>query len=194
MIVKNFKKFNESIEMDEIEQNEENNFIVHKDNKIISAFGFLSDAFDNIVELIDSDGEVTEEEKYQLEDMISEQLPSVDGDVAEVDIDEVNSALTSILSTFKINSIYKITIVGDRDNLNEAKVYNSKGANVITKDNEIKIPAYQIPNSDDIIIGRTKNKQWIVKTVDGVMSYDTNEMEDIFILDIIESDFTNLIK
>ena len=69
----------------------------------------------------------------------------------------------------------------------EIMKFNREGRNVITRKNEINIIAYQIQNSDDIILGRTNEKGWIVKTSDGIMIYSTNEMEVIYILDLIDS-------
>jgi len=70
--------------------------------------------------------------------------------------------------------------------------FNKKGQNVITRENEINVIAFKIQNSDDIILGRTNEKGWIVKTSDGIMIYSTNEMEEIYILDLIESDLERL--
>ena len=70
--------------------------------------------------------------------------------------------------------------------------FNKKGQNVITRENEINVIAYKIQNSDDIILGRTNEKCWIVKISDGIMIYSTNEMEEIYILDLIESDLERL--
>jgi len=70
--------------------------------------------------------------------------------------------------------------------------FNKKGENVITRENEINVIAFKIQNSDDIILGRTNEKCWIVKTSDGIMIYSTNEMEEIYILDLIESDLERL--
>ncbi len=65
-------------------------------------------------------------------------------------------------------------------------------SNVITRENEMNIIAYQIPNSDDFILGRTPNKDWVVQTDDGVMVYATDEMEEIYILDLVKSDLERL--
>jgi len=70
--------------------------------------------------------------------------------------------------------------------------FTKKGKNVITRDNEMNVIAYQIPNNDDFILGRTPNRQWVVQTSDGVMIYSTNEMEELYILDLIESDLERL--
>jgi hypothetical protein len=43
-----------------------------------------------------------------------------------------------------------------------------------------------------IILGRTNEKGWIVKTSDGIKIYSTNEMEEIYTLDLIESDLERL--
>ena len=70
--------------------------------------------------------------------------------------------------------------------------FNKKGQNVITRENEINVIAFKIQNSDDIILGRTNEKSWIVKTSNGIMIYSTDEMEEIYILDLIESDLERL--
>jgi hypothetical protein len=75
---------------------------------------------------------------------------------------------------------------------NEEAKFNNEGKNVITREDEINMSAYQIPNNDDIILGRTPEKGWVVKTIDGIMTYSTNEMEELYILDLIESDLERL--
>ena len=81
-----------------------------------------------------------------------------------------------------------------RKNLKTKEImkFNKKGQNVITRENEINVIAFKIQNSDDIILGRTNEKGWVVKTSDGIMIYSTNEMEEIYILDLIESDLERL--
>lgn len=76
---------------------------------------------------------------------------------------------------------------------NENKMKHTKqDKNIITRDNEINIIAYQIPNNDDFILGRTYDRNWIVYTSDGIMIYTTNEMEELYNLDLIESDLERL--
>jgi len=75
---------------------------------------------------------------------------------------------------------------------NEMKRYTKEGKNIITRYNEMNIIAYEIPNSDDFILGRTPDRKWVVQTSDGVMLYSTNEMEELYILDLIESDLERL--
>lgn len=72
------------------------------------------------------------------------------------------------------------------------KRFTKEGKNVITRDNEMNVIAYQIPKSDDFILGRTPYREWVVQTSDGVMIYSTNEMEELYILDLIESDLERL--
>lgn len=62
----------------------------------------------------------------------------------------------------------------------------------ITRENEINVIAYKITNSDDIILGRTNEKKWIVQTPDGIFNYSTNEMEEVYSLDLIESNLERL--
>lgn len=64
--------------------------------------------------------------------------------------------------------------------------------NVITRENEMNVISYQIPNSDDFILGRTPDKGWVVQTADGVMIYSTSEMEETYYLDLIESNLERL--
>ena len=75
---------------------------------------------------------------------------------------------------------------------NEMKRYTKEGKNVITRDNEMNVIAYQIPNNDDFILGRTPDREWVVQTSYGVMLYSTNEMEEVYNLDLIESDLERL--
>ena len=65
-------------------------------------------------------------------------------------------------------------------------------SNIITRDNEMNIIAYQITNSDDFILGRTNDKMWIVQTSDGIFIYSTNEMEEVYCLDLIQSNLERL--
>ena len=64
--------------------------------------------------------------------------------------------------------------------------------NIITRENETNIIAYQIPNNDDIILGKTASNEWAVNTSDGIMIYSTNELEEIYILDLSKSDLERL--
>lgn len=70
--------------------------------------------------------------------------------------------------------------------------FTKEGKNVITRENEMNVIAYQIPNNDDFILGRTPDRGWVVQTSDGIMIYSTNEMEELYILDLIESDLERL--
>ncbi len=64
--------------------------------------------------------------------------------------------------------------------------------NVIDNNNEINMIVYQIPNSDDIIIGKTINGDWLVKTIHGIVNYTTNEIEEIYILSLSDSNMEKL--
>lgn len=75
---------------------------------------------------------------------------------------------------------------------NKMKRYTKEGKNIITRDNEMKIIAYQIPDSDDFILGRTPDREWVVQTSYGVMLYSTNEMEEVYDLDLIKSNLKRL--
>lgn len=75
---------------------------------------------------------------------------------------------------------------------NEMNKYTEEGKNVITRNNEMNVIAYQIPNSDDYILGKTPDKKWVVRTTDGIMLYSTNEMEEVYVLDLVESDLERL--
>lgn len=72
------------------------------------------------------------------------------------------------------------------------KLYTKQGKNLITRDNEMNVIAYQIPNNDDFILGRTPDRKWVVQTADGAIVYSTNEMEEMYILDLVESDLEML--
>lgn len=65
--------------------------------------------------------------------------------------------------------------------------YTKEGKNIITRENEINMIGYQIQNSDDIILGRTTDRKWIVKNQEGIFLLSTNEMEESYVLDLIES-------
>lgn len=71
-------------------------------------------------------------------------------------------------------------------------VYNSEGQNVITEENEVNVIAYEIQNSDDILLGKTNDGNWIVKTTDGIMIYSTKEMEERYFLDLVCSNIERL--
>lgn len=70
--------------------------------------------------------------------------------------------------------------------------YTSDNKNYMTRENEINVIAYQIQNSDDIILGRMPDGDFIVKTSDGVMIYNSNEMKEIYVLDLAACDFERL--
>lgn len=63
---------------------------------------------------------------------------------------------------------------------------------VITRSDEQNIIGYRIPGTSDLILGRTPDRLWVVKTSDGLIMYDTNEVEDLYNLDLIESDLERL--
>lgn len=64
--------------------------------------------------------------------------------------------------------------------------------NIITRDDEINIIAYKIPNSNHIIIGKTQNKKWLVKSTYDIILLSTKEIEEMYNLDLIESDLERL--
>ena len=63
---------------------------------------------------------------------------------------------------------------------------------VITREDEINVIAYKIPNRNLLILGRSSTGEWVVNTTDGIILYTTNEMEEEFNLDLIESDLERL--
>jgi hypothetical protein len=68
----------------------------------------------------------------------------------------------------------------------------SNSKKIITRSDEQNIIGYKIPDTFDVILGRTPNRLWVVKTSEGLLSYSTNEMEEIYNLDLIESDLERL--
>ncbi len=67
-----------------------------------------------------------------------------------------------------------------------------KAAKLITRADEVNVICYSIPGSNDFIMGRIPNRGWVVKTSVGVMIYSTNEMEEVYNLDLIESNLERL--
>lgn len=60
----------------------------------------------------------------------------------------------------------------------------------LDRTNEINIIAYQIGN--DFILGRKTNGDFVVKTVDDIVTYMEAEMQEFYGLDIYQSDFERL--
>lgn len=98
--IKNFKLFVEgySDELKVVLSNEENEYIIIKGENVIAGFEYLEDAFDHLCELLEGDGSISEEQKYEFEDMLSETLPSLD----EPDQYEIDEFLSDILDKFNI--------------------------------------------------------------------------------------------
>jgi hypothetical protein len=70
---------------------------------------------------------------------------------------------------------------------------NSSSKVVLGRKDEMNVIAYVVPGDKlAVILGRTPEKGWVVKTSDGIMTYSTNEMEEIYNIDMIESDFERL--
>ncbi|MDB9911056.1 hypothetical protein OAC88_02835 [Flavobacteriaceae bacterium] len=69
---------------------------------------------------------------------------------------------------------------------------NNKGKDLLTRKNEVSVIAYLIPNSNVLILGKSNTGNWLVKTSDGIMSYTTSEMDEIYNLDLNKSDMEHL--
>jgi hypothetical protein len=119
--IKSFKLFLESYsdDLSDVLSNEENNYIVMKGDDVISGFEYLEDAFENISELLDGDGTLDEEQKYEFNDLVS-QLLSTDDELVEQD--EIDQILNEILDKFGIIEPYKIM---NRMELEETPIDNS---------------------------------------------------------------------
>lgn len=63
----------------------------------------------------------------------------------------------------------------------------------LTKNHLIRVPAYHIPFSDHMILGRTYDRDFVVATSDGVMIYTLNELEEIHEnVDFSKTDFSKI--
>lgn len=78
------------------------------------------------------------------------------------------------------------------ENSDDTMKYTKKNKNYLNREDETNVIAYQIQNSDDIILDKMPNGDFIVKTSDGVMIYSKSEMEEIYVIDINASDFERL--
>ncbi len=64
---------------------------------------------------------------------------------------------------------------------------------IISRKDEIGVIGYKIPNTDDIIIGRIRDKyEWLVNTSSGIINYSTNEMKEIYNIDMKNSNFERI--
>ena len=104
--IKDFKLFTEgySDDLKEVLTNEENNFIVIKGGDILVGFEYIEDAFDYLGEILEGDGSISEEQKYEFDDFVAETLPSLD----EPDQYEIDEFLADLLDKFNIIEPYSI--------------------------------------------------------------------------------------
>ena len=133
--IKSFEKFLESYseDLNQVLSNDENNYIVMKGDDIIGGYEYLEDAFTNISELLEGDGTIDEDQKYEFEDLISEMVSSdIDGEL--VSQDEIDEILNEILDKFGIIEPYKIM---NRMEVEETPIDNSFDDDDI--DNDINV-------------------------------------------------------
>lgn len=114
--VKKFKSFLESYsdDLEEVLSNEDNKYIVMKGDNILVGFEYVADCFDYLSELLEADGAISEEQKYEFDDYVSES--NVDNLTEQ---DELEDFLTEILDKFEIVEPYYIKI---REELEETPV------------------------------------------------------------------------
>lgn len=100
-----FNSFNESYsdDLSEILENDENLYIIMKGDDIIAGFEFISDCFDHLSELLEGDGAITEEQKYEFDEYISQS--NVEGLYDQFEIEEF---MVELLDKFEIVEPYKI--------------------------------------------------------------------------------------
>lgn len=99
-----FKKFNENRNND---FKDFDKYIIYKSNEIYRSYEILDDVFEFIIEHFDSEGLISEETKYELEDYVSDNLPSINEDEQE----DINNFLKDIISEFNINLIENLLII-----------------------------------------------------------------------------------
>jgi hypothetical protein len=106
--VKSYKMFLEtySEDLQEVLSNEENKYIIMKGEEIIAGFEYLEDAFTHLSELIEGEGTIGEEQKYEFDDYLSEIINVEDDD--NVPQDEIDQLLKDVLDKFDIIEPYKI--------------------------------------------------------------------------------------
>lgn len=77
--------------------------------------------------------------------------------------------------------------------INEESSSKSDDGHILSRKDEINMIAYKIPNSNDKILAKTENKKWVVWCdFSNIKIYSTREMEEIYSIDMIESDFERL--
>tara|TARA_R110000772_G_scaffold2410_2_gene8431 strand:+ start:54794 stop:56350 length:1557 start_codon:yes stop_codon:yes gene_type:complete len=115
-IIKNFKLFKESYsdDLSEVLKNEENKYIVMKGDDILVGFEFIGDCFDHLSELLEGDGAISEEQKYEFDEYVSEfNVENLE------DQYEIEEFMTDILDRFEVVEPYKIIM---REELEETPV------------------------------------------------------------------------
>lgn len=115
-IIKKFKLFVESYSEDlkEVLDNEENKYIVVKGDNILVGFEYINDCFDYLSEILEGDGAITEEQRYEFMDYVDQ------SDVNDLmDQYEIDEFMEEILDKFEIVEPYKIS---KREELEETPV------------------------------------------------------------------------
>ena len=103
--IKNFKLFKESYseDLEEVLDNNENQFIIMKGDDILVGFEFIGDCFDHLSELLEGDGAITEEQKYEFDEFVMES--NVDDLSDQYDIEMF---MVELLDKFEVVEPYKI--------------------------------------------------------------------------------------
>ena len=117
--LKNFKMFLESYsdDLEEVLSNPENLFIVLKGEEILVGFEFLSDAYDYISDILESDGAISEEQKYEFQDYFYDSNLGEDSDQFEID-----DLTKELLDKFEVIEPYKVKL---RSELEETPIDSS---------------------------------------------------------------------
>jgi len=91
--------------LDEILSNVDNQYIVIDNQEIVIGYEYLEDAFEMISEILNNKGIITDEEKYEFDDLSREMIPSINTDSQ----DEIDEVLEDLLNRFNILNPYYIT-------------------------------------------------------------------------------------
>ena len=107
--MKPIKKFNTFLEnysedVSDMLENEDNNFTVVKGEEVISGCSQLRDCFENISDALETDGAISEEEKYEFMDKVDEE----DISFIEQDQYEIDTLLDKLLDIYNVIEPYKI--------------------------------------------------------------------------------------
>tara|TARA_R110000772_G_scaffold4683_6_gene16751 strand:+ start:2047 stop:3501 length:1455 start_codon:yes stop_codon:yes gene_type:complete len=197
--IKNFKLFKESYseDLEEVLDNSENQFIIMKGEDIIVGFEYITDCFDHLSELLEGDGAITEEQKYEFDEYVMES--NVDDLSEQYDIEMF---MEELLDKFEVVEPYKII---KRTELEDTPVDHSDEVDVDFDEIDTHEQERELSNKDldeeyGTLLGESVHNSpfCIVGDIDGkeeeIDSFDSQDEADEFINDYktIYNEFENI--